>query len=62
MQDFEVHPRGSMQTYLEEIRLSRALARTVGDAATQFDLPLPILEALAKLQSLYSQQMERGDM
>lgn len=62
MNDFEVHPRGSLQTYLDEIRLSRALARAVQEASTQFDLPLPIIEAMADLQAMYAQQMERGDM
>lgn len=52
MSDFETHPRGTV----EELRLSRALARAVSDAETQFALPLPILVAMADLQSFYNKQ------
>ena len=63
MEDFEVvPPRGIVHSYLEEIRLSRALARAVSDAETQFALPIPILEAMQNLQKLYNQQQERGEM
>ena len=62
MSDFEVHPRGTIQSYFEEIRLSRALARAVSDAEMQFALPIPILEAMQDLQKLYNQQQERGEM
>lgn len=62
MEDFEVHPRGALRTYMEEVKLSRELARAVHDASTQFDLPLQVLEALAKLQSLYDRQIQEGEM
>ena len=41
MNDFEVHPRGTA----EEIRLSRALARSVVDAEKHMSLPIPIQES-----------------
>jgi len=56
MNDFEVHPRGTA----EEIRLSRALARSVVDAEKHMSLPIPILEAIADLQKIYNRQIESG--
>ena len=58
MKDFEEHDRGTF----EEIRLSRALARAVVDAETQFALPLPILEAMRNLQDLYTKQLNEEQM
>jgi hypothetical protein len=62
MHDFEVHQRGTLQGYLEEIRLSRALARAIEHTYGEYQYPQEVIEAIADLQALYVKQIERGDM
>lgn len=58
MSDFEVHPIG----YAEEIRLSRELARTIGQCLEQWGQVIPddVYKAYLKLNKHYQLQMERG--
>lgn len=48
-----------MKTMLEEIKLSRALARAVTESLEE--MPSSVKEALAELQRLYNRQIEDGE-
>lgn len=47
-----------MNTTLEEIKLSRALARAVYESLEE--MPSSVKQAFADLQRLYNRQMEEG--
>ena len=65
MNDFEVHPRGTtdtLVTYLEEIRLSRELAREIEQTIDQWGLVIPqnVVAAHSRLLRHYQEQIEKG--
>ena len=60
--DFEVYPRGTLISYLEEIRLSRELAKQIEQTTSQWGQVIPheVMLAYNRLTKHYEQQIERG--
>lgn len=64
MEDFEVHPRGTMSSVYEEIRLSRDLARAIAQNLESYGqvVPQDVFNAYNKLKAHYDRCIEEGTM
>lgn len=65
MSDFETHPVGTrfiMESYLEEIKLSRALARAIEQEVESYGQVVPhaVMKRYFELKRFYEKQIGEG--